>query len=286
MQTQKPILELLACDAAYRENPTSLFHQVCGARPATLLLESADIDSKDDLKSLLLVDSALRITALGDTVTIQALSTNGASLLPLLDAALPAGVENEKQPNGRHLRFPAVSPLLDEDARLCSLSVFDAFRILQGLVNVPVQEREAMFFGGLFSYDLVAGFEDLPQLEAGNRCPDYCFYLAETLMVIDHQKKSTRIQASVFTPNDAEKQRLNARLAQLSQQLTEPAPPLPVTEVPQMRCECNQSDEEFGAVVRGMQKAIRAGEIFRSSVPTFLAALPVTAGSLLCAEEK
>jgi anthranilate/para-aminobenzoate synthase component I len=82
MQTQKPTLELLACDAAYRENPTSLFHQVCGARPATLLLESADIDSKDDLKSLLLVDSALRITALGDTVTIQALSANGASLLP------------------------------------------------------------------------------------------------------------------------------------------------------------------------------------------------------------
>ena len=31
-------------------------------------------DSKDDLKSLLLVDSALRITALGDTVTIQSLS--------------------------------------------------------------------------------------------------------------------------------------------------------------------------------------------------------------------
>ncbi|MDU5714677.1 MAG: anthranilate synthase component 1 [Citrobacter freundii] len=273
MQTQKPILELLACDAAYRENPTSLFHQVCGARPATLLLESADIDSKDDLKSLLLVDSALRITALGDTVTIQALSANGASLLPLLDAALPAGVENEKQPNGRHLRFPAVSPLLDEDARLCSLSVFDAFRLLQGLVNVPVQEREAMFFGGLFSYDLVAGFEDLPQLEAGNRCPDYCFYLAETLMVIDHQKKSTRIQASVFTPNDAEKQRLNARLAQLSQQLTEPAPPLPVTEVPQMRCECNQSDEEFGAVVRGMQKAIRAGEIFQV-VPSRRFSLP------------
>ncbi len=51
MQTQKPTLELLACDAAYRENPTALFHQVCGARLATLLLESADIDSKDDLKA-------------------------------------------------------------------------------------------------------------------------------------------------------------------------------------------------------------------------------------------
>ncbi|STU78412.1 anthranilate synthase [Klebsiella pneumoniae] len=64
MQTSKPALELLTSDAIYRENPTALFHQLCGARPATLLLESADIDSKDDLKSLLLVDSALRITAL------------------------------------------------------------------------------------------------------------------------------------------------------------------------------------------------------------------------------
>ena len=54
MQTSKPALELLTSDAIYRENPTALFPQLCGARPATLLLESADIDSKDDLKSLLL----------------------------------------------------------------------------------------------------------------------------------------------------------------------------------------------------------------------------------------
>ncbi|SPW39368.1 anthranilate synthase component I [Escherichia coli] len=55
MQTQKPTLELLTCEGAYRDNPTALFHQLCEDRPATLLLESADIDSKDDLKSLLLV---------------------------------------------------------------------------------------------------------------------------------------------------------------------------------------------------------------------------------------
>lgn len=83
-----------------------------------------------------------------------------------------------------------------------------------------------MFFGGLFSYDLVAGFENLPQLSAENSCPDFCFYLAETLMVIDHQKKSTRIQASLFAPNEEEKQRLTARLNELRQQLTEAAPPL------------------------------------------------------------
>ncbi|WP_407241496.1 hypothetical protein [Escherichia coli] len=39
------------------------------------------------------------------------------------------------------------------------------------------------------SYDLVAGFEDLPQLSAENNCPDFCFYLAETLMVLTIRKK-------------------------------------------------------------------------------------------------
>ncbi len=267
MQTSKPALELLTSDAIYRENPTALFHQLCGARPATLLLESADIDSKDDLKSLLLVDSALRITALGDTVTIQALSANGAALLELLDGALPSGIANQRQPNGRILTFPAVSSLLDEDARLCSLSVFDAFRLLQELVTVPANEREAMFFGGLFAYDLVAGFEDLPPLQSDTACPDYCFYLAETLLVIDHQAKHTRIQASLFTPLESEKQRLEQRLSQLRQQLNEPPAPLPVTTVAEMRCDVDQSDEEYGAVVRKMQRAIRAGEIFRGSLP-------------------
>lgn len=42
-------------------------------------------------------------------------------------------------------------------------------------------------------------------------------------MVIDHQKKSTRIQASLFAPNEEEKQRLTARLNELRQQLTEAA---------------------------------------------------------------
>ena len=97
-------------------------------------------------------------------------------------------------------------------------------------MNIPTQEG-GYVFGGLFAYDLVAGFEALPHLEAGNNC-GLLLLLAETLMVKDHQKKSTRIQASLFTASDREKQRLNARLAYLSQQLTQPAPPLPVTPVP------------------------------------------------------
>lgn len=116
MQTSRPTLQLLTATACYRDDPTALFHQLCGARPATLLLESAEVTSKQNLKSLLIIDSALRITALGQTVTLEALTRNGAALLPLLDAALPAEVDIQVRPNGRELTFPVINEVQDEDS--------------------------------------------------------------------------------------------------------------------------------------------------------------------------
>ena len=273
MPIAKPTLKLITGNAPYREDPAAVFHQLCGARPATLLLESADIDSKKNLKSLLIVDSALRITALDTTVTLQALSENGRALLPLLDAALPAEVDNQIRPDGRVLTFPEIDQLQDEDSRLQSLSVFDALRLFPTLVNTPAEEREAMLLGGLFAYDLVAGFEALPTLENQQRCPDYCFYLAETLLVIDHQTQTSRLQASLFAPSTAEFQRLQSRVEQLHGQMLQPAPALPVQQVEKMSLSCNQSDEEYCNVVRNMQEAIRIGEIFQV-VPSRRFSLP------------
>ncbi len=93
MLNAKPTVKLITGNAPYREDPAAVFHQLCGARPSTLLLESADIDSKENLKSLMIIDSALRISALGNCVTVQALSDNGRALLPLLDEALPAEIK-------------------------------------------------------------------------------------------------------------------------------------------------------------------------------------------------
>ncbi|MXP48815.1 anthranilate synthase component 1 [Pantoea sp. Eser] len=273
MPIAKPTVKLITGNAPYREDPAAVFHQLCGARPATLLLESADIDSKKNLKSLLIVDSALRISALDNQVTIQALSENGRALLPLLDATLPGTVDNQVRPDGRELTFPPGSGQQDEDSRLQALSVFDALRLIPQLVNSPADEREAVLLGGLFAYDLVAGFETLPPLENMQRCPDYCFYLAETLLVIDHQTRSARLQASLFCPSTNEFQRLQRRIEQLHGQMLQPAPALPVQTVEQMLLTTSQSDEEYCEVVRTMQQAIRIGEIFQV-VPSRRFSLP------------
>lgn len=273
MLNAKPTVKLITGSAPYREDPAAVFHQLCGARPATLLLESADIDSKENLKSLMIVDSALRISALGNRVTLQALSDNGRALLPLLDDALPSEIINEPRPDGRVLTFTPVQDQQDEDSRLRALSVFDALRLIPQLVNSPSEEREAVFVGGLFAYDLVAGFEDLPELSSEQCCPDYCFYLAETLLVLDHQARSARLQASLFSPSTHEFQRLQRRIEQLHGQMLQPAPALPVQPVETMTLTVSQSDEEYCAVVRKMQEAIRIGEIFQV-VPSRRFSLP------------
>jgi anthranilate synthase component 1 len=276
MTIQRPRLELLTAQGSYRGDPTAIFHQLCGARSATLLLESAEIDNKQNLKSLLVVDSALRITAVGRVVNIQALTNNGAALLPLLDDALNNQAQITVHPNARQLTFPPINPLQDEDARLRSGSVFDALRKLLTVVETPEEEREAMLLGGLFAYDLVAGFEDLPDLPQPQRCPDFCFYLAETLLVLDHQHRTSRLQASLFTPDADEKQRLQTRLEQLQHQLQQPPVAIVHQTVADMRLSCNQSDQQFGAVVETMKQAIRAGEIFQV-VPSRRFSLPCPA---------
>ncbi|MCW6525596.1 anthranilate synthase component 1 [Yersinia ruckeri] len=263
MQRSRHSLQLLKAEACYRDDPTALFHQLCGDRPATLLLESAEITSKQNLKSLLVIDSALRITAQDRQVSIQALTRNGATLLPLLDAVLPAQVVIQVHPDGRELTFPIINAVQDEDSRLQALSVFDALRRLLTLVETPAHEPDAMLLGGLFAYDLVAGFENLPPLQQHQRCPDFCFYLAETLLVLDHQHRTTRLQASLFQPDAEENQRLQQRLHQIVQQMQQPPQPIPALAVPDMTLRCNQSDAEYCQVVSDLQLAVRAGEVFQ-----------------------
>ncbi|RZH69805.1 anthranilate synthase component I, partial [Staphylococcus aureus] len=68
--------------------PALLFNTLCENKHHTLLLESAQVDTKANLKSLLIVDSALRISAVKNQVTIDTLSVNGQALLPALKIAL------------------------------------------------------------------------------------------------------------------------------------------------------------------------------------------------------
>lgn len=263
MKTNQHQIELLHEKAPYYSNSTQIFYELCGLRPATLLLESTAINNKKKLKSIMLIDSALRITAFGKNVILKSMNNNGDALLPLLDLNLPKEVKINILPDGRKITFPHEKNFLDEDSRLRALSIFDCLRIMMKLVNYPEKIPSAMFFGGLFSYDLVSNFESLPTLKKEIDCPDYCFYLAETLAIFDHQKKTCSLQSTLFKKNKKEKYRLKNRLKKLQFQLHHISKTIPFKTIKKMQLTCNKDDEQYAQIVKKIQKKIKTGEVFQ-----------------------
>lgn len=271
-----PTLQQLKQIIHYHDDPTRIFNQLCDKRNATLLLESAEIDNKQGIKSVMIIDAALRITALNQQVKVEALTGNGATLLPLLAQSFKQCVECQFTSDNQTLTltFSTSNPIQDEDSRLKSLSVFDALRNILHLVKLPEDaSSDAIFLGGLFGYDLVNQFENLPVLPGEQRCQDYCFYLAETLLEINHKKQTSTLKASLFTHQQTEYQRLTQRLHEISQQLANPLKPIQQQSLVDCQIDCNLNDDDFNTIVKKMQDAIQQGEIFQA-VPSRRFQLP------------
>ena len=258
-------LELLSLDVPYVADPTELYYSVCGNRPHNLLLESAEIDSKQDLKSLMLIDAAVRIVCRGKQVLLEALTDNGLNVLQTIAKAMPAGIETRRDSDSLILTFPSAERALDEDSRLRQTSSFDALRLIQQAFDTSGHPREALFLGGLFAYDLVAGFEPLPDVAQDNKCPDYLFYIAETLLVIDHQRRRGKLQATLFGGEQYTSSyfELSRRLQHIKEACLEPVP-LPAAEYLD-ECEpvASVSDEAFCRQVVDLKQHVIKGDVFQ-----------------------
>lgn len=275
MQNNAYEIEIIQRKARYHIDPTKIFNHLCGSKPATLLLETAEINKKNDLESIMIIDSAIRISSKNNLVELTALSENGANILYLLKKQVDKRIiffEDKKKIN---LIFPTVEKNIDEDKKIFSLSVFDSFRFIMKIFKNTEKKNKAIFFGGLFSYDLISNFELLPKLESQQKCPDFCFYLAETLLVLDHQKKTCLIQNSLFTKNLDEKKRIQKRSEEIEKKLEEKLQLIPHHEISNVSLTSNMSDLEYCTIIQKLQILIQKGEIFQV-VPSRKFFLPCT----------
>ncbi|AVH30665.1 anthranilate synthase component 1 [Vibrio fluvialis] len=256
-------LEVLNATLPYTQDPTALFHALCEGKTDCLLLESAEIDSKQNLKSLLLIDAAVRIICFGHEVTFQALSDNGLALIDVLAQNVVADIPTKRTEDSLTLTFTTPCDTLDEDSRLREASSFDALRLVQHSFDLSGHDKHAIFLGGLFAYDLVANFEPLGDAKATNQCPDYVFYVSENLMIVDHQSASCQLQATAFTTDSNVKatlrQRQEAIRAQASHALSQPE----AQKLAEVNVDTNISDEDFCDIVRDLKQYVVKGDIFQ-----------------------
>ena len=242
----------------------------------SLLLESAEIDSKANLKSIVLVDSALRIECNGSEVSVVALSNNGAQLLPYLQRHIDAGTTTLDNTT-LQISYPPVAGDLDEYAKLKAANAFDTLRQCINRISNNSDNPFAIFLGGVMGYDMVANVEQLPAVEAkDNSCPDYVFYLAETLVVVDHQAQSTEIIGNVF--NGPQVHANCFEVGQKVERLNTLCDDVEVLPAPQataqpVEASVDISDEDFKAQVSQLKQHIIDGDIFQV-VPSRTFTLP------------
>ncbi len=271
----------------YTQDPTRLFHTLCENKTDSLLLESAEIDSKQDLQSLLIVDSAVRIVCQGHHVRYEALTTNGVNLLNIVAQNISSDLEFTLTEQELNIQFAKPDDTLDEDSRLREASTFDALRLVQHSFDLTGQDKNALFMGGLFAYDIVANFEPLGSATQSNQCPDFVFYVAESLLVVDHQKETCDLHTTLFNHDENELARIRGRILEISQQCDELQLVPQAKKVEGIEETVSISDEDFCQIVRDLKRVRRSWRHIPScSITPFHTSMPFSSRCVQRAQAK
>ena len=245
-----------------------------------VLLESADITTKASRTTVAILEASARLTCWGGTVTAEALDAvdgqgpgaDGLAALARLEESLAEHV-TDRSPGRLTLTLPTSAdddPTLEERERLTALSTIEPLRVLaQAEVDHPHLPLEA----GAFAFDYLSTFESLPEVAQGaNTCPDYLFYDARIILVVDHPtREATLVGASVDTA-DLER-RMDALAAAIDSidNAADTAEQAPGSssggdvspDSPVLHAVPTTSDVDFEAVVEEMRGYIADGDVYQ-----------------------
>lgn len=241
----------------------------------TLLLESSEIDSKANLSSILMLKAAIRIECNDQQVVLTALTQNGFNALVQISACLEQsefslGLNFDKANQLLKVTFKTSSDLIDEEARLKSASPIEVLRVINKAFKITANNPYSNFLCGVFAFDFIATFEKIQPIDMGNNtCPDYVFYLAETLLVIDHKKNVKRLYCNHFSDENSEAiyNELARQFAVLENQINHLPDPKQDSIFKEKTNDnplsVDISDNEYQAIVKQLKQNIINGDVFQ-----------------------
>ena len=252
-----------------------------------VLLESADITTKASRTTVAILEASARLTCWGGTVTAEALDAvdgqghgaDGLAALARLEESLAEHV-TDRSPGRLTLTLPTSAdddPILEERERLTALSTIEPLRVLaQAEVDHPHLPLEV----GAFAFDYLSTFESLPEVAQGaNTCPDYLFYDARIILVVDHPTQEATLVGASVDASDLER-RMEALAAAIdgtedpadsadtaanaaADTAVEAPAPAGGPDSPVLHAVPTVSDADFEAVVEEMRGYIADGDVYQ-----------------------
>lgn len=240
-----------------------------GSRPTnTVLLESADIASKQHLTTIAVLAASAQITCTGDTVTLKALdTTDGPQALKAVAQYLSSAVTRQSD-SELVLHLPSVAEdSAEEHARLRERSTMEPLRILTDQV---VAHPHLPLVAGAVAFDYLGTYESLPSVADGaNTCPDYLFFNARIILVVDHPTGSCQLvgasldAAQLSAQMDALEAAINELPAQAPSAPAEQTAPAQQTTEDTITAYPTMSDADFCELVAKMQQHIAIGDAYQ-----------------------
>ena len=239
-------------DIPYDSDAAAIFDGL--AQPHdSLLLESADIETKKNLNCLAVLKAALKVTCHGQRVEVRALTEAGESLLPSLEERFHHRLVSRETTTAVFEFSLSTHP--DERERLLAESTADILRFLQ--LEANYSSPLLPFLGGGFAYDYLATFEELPEVKPGaNTYPDYEFLVAQTVLAVDHLQGTAHLEGW-----DIDDKRLREELDSLASLPAAARPAAPQRE--RIRAVADVDDTGFRADVDKLKSNIHAGDIYQ-----------------------
>lgn len=234
----------------------------------TVLLESADIASKQHLTTIAVLAASAQITCTGDTVTLKALdTTDGPQALKAVAQELSSAVTRQSD-SELVLHLPSVAEdSAEEHARLRERSTMEPLRILTDQV---VAHPHLPLVAGAVAFDYLGTYESLPSVADGaNTCPDYLFFNARIILVVDHPTGSCQLvgasldAAQLSAQMDALEAAINELPAQAPSAPAEQAAPAQQTAEDTITAYPTMSDADFCELVAKMQQHIAIGDAYQ-----------------------
>ena len=268
------LLERLARNGLIR---TTADHASAQRPLDAVLLESADIATKTSRTTIAVLEASTRLTCTGETVTIEPLpqaAADSEAALARLRAALSECITSDvpassTTPAALTLSIPAAPDdrSLEERERLTARSTIEPLKIL---ANAQVDHPHLPLVAGVVAFDYLATFETLPDVAMGaNTCPDYLFYDARIILVIDHPtREATLVGASIDAEDLASRMdvlatAIDAAAIGDSTDSDQPAGAPVSAPGAVVHAAPTVSDTGFAATVEKMKDAITAGEIYQ-----------------------
>jgi anthranilate synthase component 1 len=248
-------MKTISFEAKYLKDAQLFYRDYCH-HDHSILFESAEIVAKSGVQSIIGVSTALKVSCENLVVKVEALNHNGLTLLSKLAALYKANISD----NFFTVAFSRPPKNLDEATRLKAPGPLDVMRSIQHLVS----ECQDILIAGVISFDFINNFEYIGDVPKGeNPCDDYCYYICDIAILVNHIEKTTRVVSYAFSADTYKETAFKA--LELRDELNDfKAEDLLQIELKRNpKIDPDLSDSEFGAIVSKLKEHIVKGDAFQ-----------------------